>query len=37
LSQSLTLSNGLVVSMDDRRIRLVYSNTSALRNRVVVR
>jgi type IV pilus assembly protein PilW len=37
LAQSLDLSNDLTVTMTDRRIRLVYSNTVAVRNRITVR
>lgn len=37
LDQSLQLANGLVVQMADRRIRVTYSHTAAVRNRVVVR
>ncbi len=37
LEQSLELGNGLIVQMDDRRIRVAYSHTAAVRNRIVVR
>ena len=37
LEQSLALGNGLTVQMEDRRIRVAYSHTAAVRNRIVVR
>ncbi len=37
LEQSLELGNGLTVEMEDRRIRVAYSNTVAVRNRITVR
>ncbi|QOC22787.1 PilW family protein [Wenzhouxiangella sp. AB-CW3] len=37
LAQTIDLGNGLNVNVDDRRIRVVYSNTVAVRNRIIVR
>ena len=37
LEQSLELGNGLVVQMADQRIRVAYSHTAAVRNRIIVR